>query len=64
MPREIYITIWRNKWITAHATTIDDFIETFEFLAKQFRQWKEWGITLHSDGGISTVNYVRELIFG
>ena len=43
---------WRNKWITSNAGTIDDFINTFESLAKQFRQWKEWGIQLHNDGGV------------
>ncbi|MFW9874010.1 MAG: hypothetical protein ACFFG0_12960 [Candidatus Thorarchaeota archaeon] len=42
----------RNKWITSRAATIDDFINTFEALAKQFRQWKEWGIQLYDDGGV------------
>ena len=50
--KEKYITIWRNKWITANASSIDDFITTFEDLAKQFKQWKEWGIELLDDGGI------------
>ena len=52
VPKKKYISTWRNKWITSHAGTIDDFINTFEALAKQFRQWKEWGIKLHDDGGI------------
>jgi len=47
-----YISTWRNKWITSQASTIDDFISTFEALAKQFRQWKEWGIKLHDDGAV------------
>ncbi|MFX1305155.1 MAG: hypothetical protein ACFFBV_13035 [Promethearchaeota archaeon] len=46
------MTTWRNKWITSDAKTIDDFIDTFEFLAKKFKQWKEWGIELHDDGGV------------
>lgn len=46
------MSTWRNKWITSHANTIDDFISIFEALSKQFRQWKEWGTTLEDDGGV------------
>ncbi|TKJ23929.1 MAG: hypothetical protein CEE43_01835 [Promethearchaeota archaeon Loki_b32] len=49
---EKYISTWRNKWITSHAATIDDFIDTFESLTKQFRQWKEWGIKLNDNNGV------------
>lgn len=52
MEEEVYRTTWRNKWITSHATSIDDFIETFESLAKMFRKWKEMGIELSDDGGV------------
>ena len=48
----MYITTWRNKWITSGATSIDDFIDTFKALAKQFQQWKEWGIKLDDDLGV------------
>ena len=48
----MFMSTWRNKWITSHATTIDDFINMFESLAKKFRQWKEWGIKLYDDGGV------------
>jgi len=41
-----YVSTWRNKWITAGATSIDDFIKTFEGLAKMFKEWKELGIQL------------------
>ena len=41
-----YMSAGRNKWITAGAGSIDDFIKTFEALAKKFKQWKEWGIKL------------------
>ena len=51
MGKEIFTTIWRNKWITAHAGNIDDFINTFEAMAKQFIEWKEMGINLCDDGG-------------
>ena len=50
VPKKMYMSIWRNKQITSHAGTIDDFINTFEAQAKQFRQWKEWGFKLHDDG--------------
>ncbi|MFW9876774.1 MAG: hypothetical protein ACFFG0_27075 [Candidatus Thorarchaeota archaeon] len=52
MPKTYYRITWRNKWITTDARSIDDFIETFRSLAKQFQQWKEWGITLYDDGGV------------
>lgn len=48
----MYITIWRNKWITSNAKSIDDFINIFEALAKEFREWKDWGIQLNDDGGV------------
>ena len=47
----IYIYTWRNKWITSQAKTIDDFISTFEALAKKFKDWKDWGKQLLDDGG-------------
>jgi len=52
VPKKMYMLTWRNKWITSHASTIDDFINTFEALAKQFRQWKEWGVKLEDDSGV------------
>lgn len=29
-------------------TTIDDFITTFDAIAKEFKEWKNWGITLRT----------------
>jgi len=52
IPKTFYTTTWRNKWITANAGTIDDFINIFEALAKQFREWKKWGIELSDDGAV------------
>jgi hypothetical protein len=49
---KIFETLWRNKWITANAKTIDDFITTFESLADMFKEWKEAGIKLETDSGI------------
>ena len=52
MEKEVYITTWRNKWITANAGSIDDFISIFEELAESFRRWKKAGIKLDTDSGI------------
>jgi len=41
MEKEVYITTWRNKWITSNAGSIDDFISKFEELAEMFRRWKK-----------------------
>jgi len=42
-----YVSTWRNKWITANAGSIDDFIQTFEELAPLFKAWKAMGIKLY-----------------
>jgi len=52
MEKDLYTTTWRNKWITSHAGSIDDFIETFEHLAKKFKEWKEMGIKLSDEGSV------------
>jgi len=58
MKKISYCTIWRNKWITSHARTIEDFIVTFEQLAIIFKKWKEMGIKLSNDSGIGD-DYAR-----
>jgi len=58
MEKNRYISTWRNKWITANAGSIDDFINTFKNLAKMFKEWKEMGINLHP--GSSTGNDYAE----
>lgn len=49
-----YTSTWRNKWITSDASSIDDFIETYEGLAEMMRRWKSEGIILDPDiiGGV------------
>jgi len=49
MEKVKYVSTWRNKWITSGAGSIDDFIKTFEELAKMFREWKDMGIELSPD---------------
>jgi hypothetical protein len=50
---KVYSALWRNKWITSEAKTIDDFIETYQDLAAMFSEWKEKGIVLNPESGIS-----------
>jgi hypothetical protein len=46
-----FSTIWRNKFITTDAKTIDDFIDTYEAFAEMFIEWKELGVKLDPEGG-------------
>ncbi len=41
-----YSTTWRNKWLTAHAVTIDDMIEALEAAAQELRTMRDAGIWL------------------
>ena len=52
--RKKYTLIWRNKWITSKACSIDDFIEIYEDLAEMMKRWKSEGIELDSDIIFST----------
>lgn len=38
MGKEVYISTWRNKWITSNVGSIDDFISIFEELAERERE--------------------------
>jgi len=44
-----YITVWRNKWITSKAGSIDDFIKVYKNLGEMMQRWKDKGITLDPD---------------
>jgi hypothetical protein len=44
-----YSTTWRNKWLTANATTIDDMIEALEAAAAELRAMRDAGVRL--EGG-------------
>jgi hypothetical protein len=44
-----YSLLWRNKWLTAHATTIDDMIEALEGAAAELRALRDAGVRL--EGG-------------
>ena len=52
MKKTRYVLTWRNKWIMSQANSIDDFIDTFESLAKMLKEWKEMEIKLDPDSSI------------
>ena len=47
-----YYRIWQNRYITANAKNIDDFIEKFESLTQVLKKWKEEGVYLDPDSNI------------
>ena len=47
--------------VNSHATTIDDFINTFEALVRNFKDWREWGIQLLDNIG-ATDDYATFII--
>ena len=49
MEKTRYFSTWQNNWITTHASSIENFVQTFEDLAKMFKEWIEMGIKLHPD---------------
>jgi len=52
MRKTRYVSTWRNKWITAGASSIDDFVHVFDHLAKKFQEWKEMGIKLDPESSM------------
>ena len=44
-----YIIVWRNKWITSKAGSIDDFIKVYKNLGEMMQRWKDKGIILDPD---------------
>ena len=50
MEKTKYFSTWQKEFITTHAGSINDFVQTFEVLAKLFKEWIEMGRKLHIDG--------------
>jgi hypothetical protein len=46
-----YVRLWRNKFLTLDAKSIDDMIETLSGAADELRQMKADGVTLDPEGG-------------
>ena len=45
-----YETLWRNKWLTSDANTIEDMIEMLQGAVDELTEMKDAGITL-AEGG-------------
>ncbi len=50
--RRRYVTIWRNKWLTAEAKSIEDMISMMRSAADHLDQMRKDGVVLDDDGGI------------
>jgi hypothetical protein len=48
-----YRHLWRNKWITAEATSIDEMIEWLQATTEVLREMSAAGVTLDAESGIS-----------
>jgi hypothetical protein len=46
-----YVRLWRNKFLTVEAKSLDDMIATLEFAVQDLLQMKADGVVLDPDGG-------------
>ena len=56
--RKRYVMIWRNKWLTAEAKSMDDMISMLRSATDCLDQMRRDGVVLESDGGIGD-DYAR-----
>ncbi|HEX7478759.1 MAG TPA: nucleotidyl transferase AbiEii/AbiGii toxin family protein [Polyangiales bacterium] len=49
--KKTYVYLWRNKFLTIDAKSIDDMIESLSGAADELRKMKADGVTLGPDGG-------------
>jgi hypothetical protein len=49
--RKRYITVWRNKWLTAEARSIEEMIDMLRSAANYLDQMRKDGVLLEDDGG-------------
>ena len=52
-PAKRYVTLWRNKWLTAEAESLEDMIEGLQSAADTLRSMLADGVTLDPEGGTS-----------
>jgi hypothetical protein len=50
--RKRYVTIWRNKWLTSEAKSIEDMIARLRSAADDLEQMRKDGVFLEDDGGV------------
>ena len=48
-----YSYLHQNRWVTAHAQDIDDFIQAYEDLVEVFKEWKARGVVLNLESSIA-----------
>jgi hypothetical protein len=46
-----YLLLWRNKWLTARAQTIDDMIQALGNAAEELKAMRDDGVILDTEGG-------------
>jgi hypothetical protein len=46
-----YITLWRNKWLTSEASSIEEMIQSLRAASDELERMRADGVTLRSDGG-------------
>ena len=51
LARRRYVTLWRDKRLTAHARTIDDMIAALRDAADELENMRKDGVALEPDGG-------------
>ena len=51
--RKRFVTLWRNKWLTAEAQSIDDMIASMRDAADTLQAMKDAGVYLDPQGGTS-----------
>ncbi len=49
--RRRYVTLWRNKWLTAHARSIEEMIVAIRGAAAELEAMRADGVTLEAEGG-------------
>ncbi len=47
-----YVTLWRNKWLTAHAKTIDEMIAALRAATETLEAMRRDGVTLEGDASV------------
>ena len=57
----IYTRLWRNKWLTSDARTIDDMIEGLESAATLLKAMRDAGVQL-ADTGSTADDYALLLV--
>jgi len=56
--RRRYVTLWRNKWLTADAKSIDDMIAALRDAANHLEDMRKDGVMLENDGSTGN-DYAR-----